>query len=156
MEHRGIKDLFYVAAPTINIFGAMSTQEDQAGKLIPLFNRIMMSIPGMYGVSIQSSIFESGLGEGRMVAVDVSGPDMNAIIAAAGAMYGMISKEIPGSQVRPIPSLELLYPEVKINPSRDRLKAARLTSNDLGVTLDVLMDGRKIGDYKEEGKKKST
>jgi HAE1 family hydrophobic/amphiphilic exporter-1 len=29
-----------------------------------------------------------------------------------------------------------------------------MTANDIGITLDVLMDGRKIGEFKEEGKKK--
>jgi HAE1 family hydrophobic/amphiphilic exporter-1 len=150
----GIKDLFYVAANRINIFGAVALHEQRARELIPLFNRIIQSIPGMYGVSLQSSIFEQGLGEGRMVAVDVSGSDLNRIIQAAGTMYGMISKQIPGAQIRPVPSLELLYPEVRIEPDRDRLKAVGLTARDLGVTLDVLMDGRTVGDYKEEGEKK--
>ncbi|MFW5836708.1 MAG: efflux RND transporter permease subunit [Desulfovibrionaceae bacterium] len=156
-EHQGIpgiKELFYVAANRINIFGAVSTQEQRAPELIGLFTRIINSIPGMYGVSLQTSIFEQGLGEGRMVAVDVSGADLNKIIQAAGAMYGVLMKTIPGAQIRPIPSLELIYPEVRFKPIRDRLTAMGLTSRDLGVSVDVLMDGRQVGDYKAEGEKK--
>ena len=149
-----IEQLFYVSAPDINLFGAMSTDEERPAELIPLFNRIMNSIPGMFGVSIQASIFESGLGKGRMVAVDFSGSDLNKLIAAAGTMFGMAREAIPGGQVRPIPSLEMLYPEVRIVPDRDRLRAAGMSSQELGESLDVLMDGRKIGDFKEEGKKK--
>ncbi len=48
----------------------------------------------------------------------------------------------------------MLYPEVRIVPDRDRLRAAGLSSQEIGEALDVLMDGRKIGDFKEEGKKK--
>ncbi|XPV76910.1 MAG: efflux RND transporter permease subunit [Desulfovibrio sp.] len=153
-EFPGIDNIFYVAAPDINIFGAISTKESEAGKLIPLFNRIIYSIPGMFGISIQASIFEQGLGEGRNVSVDFSGANMNQIIAAAGTMFGMLKQEMASAQIRPIPSLELLYPEVRFKPQRDRVKAAGLSSQELGVAVDVLMDGRKVGDFKAEGKKK--
>ncbi|MFW5497857.1 MULTISPECIES: efflux RND transporter permease subunit [unclassified Maridesulfovibrio] len=149
-----IESLFYVSAPDINLFGAISKDEDRPAAMIPLFNRIMNSIPGMFGVSIQASIFETGLGKGRMVAVDFSGPELPKLMAAAGTMFGMAREAIPGGQVRPIPSLEMLYPEVRIVPDRDRLRAAGLSSQEIGEALDVLMDGRKIGDFKEEGKKK--
>jgi HAE1 family hydrophobic/amphiphilic exporter-1 len=69
-------------------------------------------------------------------------------------MYGAIAQEIPESQIRPVPSLELLFPEARLVPSRDRLKAVNMTARDFGVTLDVLMDGRDIGDFNEEGEKK--
>ncbi len=150
----GVKNMFYVAAPTINLFGAISTQEQRAGELIPEFRRIMNSIPGMFGISMQAGIFQQGLGEGRTIDVDVSGAHLEQLIAAAGTMFGMIGKEIPGSQIRPIPSLELLYPEVRFLPDRDRVRAAGLSAEDLGLAVDVIMDGRKIGDFKEEGKKK--
>lgn len=150
----GIESIFYVAAPTINLFGAISTQEQEAGRLIPYFNGIMNSIPGMFGVSMQAGIFQQGLGKGRTIDVDVSGPHLEQLIAAAGTMFGMVRKEMPGSQIRPIPSLELLYPEVRLLPDRDRVRAAGLSSEDLGFAVDVIMDGRKVGDFKEEGKKK--
>lgn len=149
-----IRDMFFVSAPTINLFGAMASDEQRAGELTPLFNRILNSIPGMFGVSIQASIFEQGLGKGRVIDVDISGPDLERIVAAAGTMFGLAMQDIPGSQVRPVPSLELLYPEVRLVPDRDRVRAAGLSTEDLGVAVDVILDGRTIGDFKEEGKKK--
>jgi HAE1 family hydrophobic/amphiphilic exporter-1 len=150
----GVEELFYVSAPTINLFGAISTQEQNAGALIPMFMRIINSIPGMFGVSLQASIFEQGIGEGRVINVDFSGDDLNQLVAAAGAMFGMTMKTIHGAQIRPIPSLELLYPEVRFHPYRDRLKAVGMSSDDLGTAIDVILDGKKVGDFKEEGKKK--
>ena len=150
----GVQNMFYVSAPTINLFGAISTQEQNSRPLIPMFMRIINSIPGMFGVSVQESIFEQGLGEGRVINVDFSGDDLNQLVAVAGTMFGMTMQNIQGAQVRPIPSLELLYPEVRFHPYRDRVRAAGLTAEDLGVAVDVILDGRKIGDYKEEGKKK--
>lgn len=149
----GIKSMFYVGAGSFNLMGAICTDEERAGGLIPELSRIINSIPGMFGVSIQASIFQQSIGKSRTVSVDVSGPDIKQIIAAAGSMFGIISQTIPGSQIRPIPSLELLFPEVNFMPNRDRLKAVGMSAGDLGVALDVIMDGRKIADFKREGEK---
>ena len=150
----GIEHMFYVGADQIMIFGATSTHEQRAGELIPLFNRTIFSIPGMFGVSIQAGVFQTSLGRGRTIEVNISGDDLNRIVQVAGTMFGAIKKEIPDAQIRPVPSLELLFPEARLVPLRDRLRAANMTTRDFGVALDVLMDGREIGDFKQEGQKK--
>ncbi|AGW12121.1 efflux RND transporter permease subunit [Megalodesulfovibrio gigas] len=150
----GVATLFYVGAPQISLFGVISTQETNAPALIPFLNGVIRSIPGMYGVSLQAGIFESRIGTGRTIDVDFSGNNLDALVMAAGAGYGAIMQAIPGSQVRPQPSLELLYPEVSLEPLRDRLRAAGLTATELGHAVDVLMDGRKVGEFKREGEKK--
>jgi HAE1 family hydrophobic/amphiphilic exporter-1 len=150
----GIKNMFYVGAEAFMLSGAISTQETRAAELLPLFTRMIFSIPGMYGVSMQAGIFQTRLGRGRTIEVDLSGSDINRIVQAAGMMFGRISEAIPGAQIRPVPSIELMYPEIRILPMRDRLRANGMSSWDLGVTLDVFMDGRDVGDFKEEGRKK--
>jgi HAE1 family hydrophobic/amphiphilic exporter-1 len=150
----GIKHMFYVGAEQLMLFGAISTHEQRAGELIPLFMRTIYSIPGMYGISIQAGVFQTGLGRGRTIEVNIGGEDLNRLVQIGGMMFGAIMKEIPNSQIRPVPSLELLFPEVRILPDRDRLKAAGMTASDFGVAIDVLMDGRAIGDYKQPGEKK--
>jgi HAE1 family hydrophobic/amphiphilic exporter-1 len=150
----GIKNMFYVGSEQIMLFGAISIHERRVRELIPLFTKVIYSIPGMFGISNQAGIFQTRFGRGRTIDVDISGADINQTVQAAGAMFGMIRQEIPGVQVRPIPSLELLYPEIRIIPDRERLKAAGISARELGVLLDVFMDGRKIGDFKQEGKKK--
>jgi HAE1 family hydrophobic/amphiphilic exporter-1 len=150
----GIQNMFYVGAEQIMLFGATSIHEQRAGELLPLFRRIIFSIPAMYGVSIQAGVFQTSLGRGRTIEVNISGDDLNRIVQVAGTLYGGIMKEISGSQIRPIPSLELLFPEARLVPLRDRLKAVNMTARDFGVALDVLMDGRDIGDFNQEGQKK--
>ena len=153
-EYPGIRDIFYVGIERIMLFGAISVHEQRAGELLPLFRRIISAIPGFFGVSIQVGIFQTRLGRARTIDVDVRGDDLNRVVQVAGAMFGMIKKEMPEAQTRPIPSLELSYPEVRLLPLRDRLKAAGMSARDLGIAVDVLMDGRKIGDFKREGEKK--
>lgn len=150
----GIRNIFYIGAETMMAFGAISIHEERARELIPLFKQIIETIPGMYGVSLQAGIFEKELGAGRTIDINISGNDLHRIVQVAGTMFGMIGKGIPDAQIRPKPSLEVLYPEIKVIPRRDRLKAAGMGAEDLGITLDILMDGREIGDFKQEGKKK--
>ncbi|MDT8418877.1 MAG: efflux RND transporter permease subunit [Desulfuromonadales bacterium] len=149
-----IRNMFYVGAEGFMIAGAISDHWDRAGDLLPFFTRLIYSIPGMYGVSLQPGVFESGIGEGRAIKLNISGNDLNRIVNAAGTMFGMLRGQLQGSQIRPVPSIELTYPEARIIPNRDRLKANGMTSRDLGLALDVLMDGQVIGDYKQEGRKK--
>ncbi len=143
----GIKTMFYIGAEGFMLFGAISTHEQRAGELIPLFQRTIRSIPGLLGVSLQAGVFQTSLGRGRTIEVDVSGEDLNRIVQAAGMLFGEIMAAIPGSQIRPVPSLELLFPEVRLIPDRDRLRALGMSARDFGLIVDVLMDGRTIGDY---------
>ena len=149
-----IKDIFYVGADRFMFLGTMSKHEHRAGELLPLLSKTINSIPGLFGVTNQAGIFQTRTGGGRTIDVDISAEDLNTIVQVAGAMFGMIRREIPGAQVRPVPSIELLYPEINIIPDRDRLRASGMSSSDLGIQLDVLMDGRKVGDFKQKGQKK--
>jgi hydrophobic/amphiphilic exporter-1 (mainly G- bacteria), HAE1 family len=149
-----IKTIFFVAADRITLFGGLSSHETRARELMPLFNRVMNSYPGMLGVSIQAGIFQTGLGRGRNVDVDISGVSIDAIIAAARTLFGTLRQKLPDAQVRPEPSLENSYPEANFIPVRSRLLANGLSEADLGLAVDVIMDGRKIGEFKPEQQKK--
>jgi len=148
-----IENLFYVGSDRFNIFGGTSVHVDEARAMMPVFRQVMNSIPGVFGVSIQRGIFESGIGQGRTVDVNVSGEDYATIVGAARVLYGALSQAIPGAQIRPVPSLEIGYPEANLVPDRSRVLANGLSERALGLYVDVLMDGRKVGEYKPEGEK---
>jgi len=148
-----IQNLFYVGSERFTLFGGTSKHVTEARDMMPAFSRVMNSIPGVFGVSIQRGIFESGIGKGRTIDVNVSGEEYGTIVGAARVLYGSISQAIPGAQIRPVPSLEIGYPEANLIPDRARVLANGLSEQSLGIYLDVLMDGRKIGEYKPEGTK---
>lgn len=150
----GIKQMFFVGADRFTLFGAISQHETRAKELMPLFSRTMNSIPGIFGVSLQAGIFEQGLGQGRTVEVNISGEKMETIASSAMALFGGIQQKIPKAQVRPVPSLEISYPEILVIPNKEKLAANGLSEKDLGVYVDILMDGRRIDDYSPEGIKK--
>ena len=149
-----IRTIFFVAADRITLFGGLSSHETRARELMPMFNRVMNSYPGMLGVSIQAGIFQTGLGRGRNVDLDISGDAIDAIIAAARTLFGTLRQKLPDAQVRPEPSLENSYPEANFIPDRSRILANGISEADLGLAVDVIMDGRKIGEFKPEQKKK--
>ncbi len=149
-----IDNIFFVAADRITLFGAISKHETEAAKMMPLFNRVINSIPGVFGVSIQAGIFQSGIGRGRTVQVNVSGDDIDGIIGASRTLFGAIQGKIPEAQVRPVPSLENTYPEANFIPNREKALANGITEREMGIYVDVLMDGRKVGEFKPQQAKK--
>lgn len=148
-----IKNIFYVAADRITIFGAISEHETEARNMIPLFTKIINSIPGIFGASLQAGIFESRIGRGRTVEVRLSGENVDEIIGCARILFGAIGAKIAGAQIRPVPSLEISYPEANIIPNRAKVLANGLTEDAVGTYIDILMDGRKIDEFKPAGAK---
>lgn len=149
-----IKRLFYVSGGDFMIFGALCEDPSRAAELIPLLRKVANSFPGIFGISKQAGVFEKGLGKGRTVDIDISGESIEALAGISGKLFGKIHQNLKGAQVRPEPSIELLYPEIKIIPDRERLNSVGLDARALGIMMDVLMDGRKISEFKVEGKKK--
>jgi len=149
-----IKRIFFVAGGDFMIFGALSKDPSRAGELIPVLKKVANSFPGIFGISKQAGVFEQGLGKGRNVDIDISGQSIEELAKIAGQLFGTLHQTIQGAQIRPEPSIELLFPEVKILPDHERLNTVGLDARSLGIIADILMDGRKISEFKEDGKKK--
>ena len=148
-----IENIFYVAADSISLFGGTSVHKDKAREMMPVFTRVMNSIPGMFGISLQQGVFSQDLGGGRSVDVNISGVDNQKIVAAGQTLYGAISQALGRAQIRPVPSLEISYPEVSIVPKRDEVLANGFSEREIGTYINVLMDGAIIGEYKPEGRR---
>ncbi|MCG8615589.1 MAG: efflux RND transporter permease subunit [Desulfobacterales bacterium] len=148
-----IEDIWFVAEEGFNLLGGVSVHDTEAGKLLPLYNRIANSLPDVFGFAFQAGIFQTDIASSRTIDVDITGEDMTQIIGAGGQLFGALMGGIPGSQIRPIPSLETTYPEARLIPDREKLAASGLTEAAFGTWVDVLMDGRKIDDFRPEGKR---
>jgi HAE1 family hydrophobic/amphiphilic exporter-1 len=148
-----LKYLWYLATDKLNLFGAISTHNDQGREMMPLFRRIMQSIPDMFGVCVQVGIFQHRIGCSKAVDVNITGEEMDGIIDSGHMMYRAIMKAMPGAQIRPVPSLEATYPEVRITPDKRKLAASGMTEESFARYRDIMMDGCKIDDYAPDGKK---
>ncbi len=155
-EHEGIapiKRTFFVSSGDFIIQGMISQQEQRAGEYIRFMMPLVNSFPGIFGISLQRGVFEQGIGEGRNIDIDISGENIEALANVGGMLFGTLMQKMQGAQVRPVPSIELLFPEARLIPDRNALVLAGLTSSRFGFAADVLLDGRKISEYVEEGKK---
>jgi HAE1 family hydrophobic/amphiphilic exporter-1 len=107
----------------------------------------------MIAIVTQSSLFASNVASGRSIDVDISGPDLPTLISLGQRIFGEIMTLIPGSQLRPIPSLDLGNPEIRIIPDRDRAVKVGLTAQEIGTNVDALLDGIKVGEVRHFGNK---
>lgn len=147
-----ISDIWYVGTENLTLFGGVSRHETEAGKLVPLFKRIVGSMPDMFGISFQAGIFQSDLGGDRTIDINLKGDDLIATAGVAQALFGTILGAMRGGEIRPIPSFETSYPEVWIVPDKEKLASSGLTERELGQYIDIIMDGRKIDEFRPEGK----
>ena len=144
-----IENFFFVALSGTSFVGAAAVDGKRAGDLIPVLSGPIFAEPGTFGFMTQPSLFGRGVGGGRTIELNISGQDLEEILAVAGQAAGAISGLLPrsqGHQFRPIPGLELGAPEVRLVPDRLRLADAGLTASDLAVTVDAFNDGLRIAE----------
>ena len=151
LDGPSILNFFYVARGRSVFMGGRTNDDAEIRDLIPVFRRALADIPGIIGIVTQSSLFEQGLGGGRNIDIEITGPDLDKLLALGGRIFGQIQQVMPGSQVRPKPSLDLGSPEVRVHLKRDRAADVQITNQELGFTIDALVDGAKASDYQFEG-----
>lgn len=149
----GIEHFFFVGRGIQMFMGATARDPDRVRELIPVFRRAFEKIPGAIGVVNQASLFQRGLGQGRNIRVDITGPDLERLIALGGEVFAQVMQKIPEAQARPIPSLDLGNPEVQVIPHRRRAADLEVSNRELGFAVNALVDGVKVSDYHYEGRK---
>lgn len=151
LDGPSIRNFFYVARGRSVFMGGRTNDDAQIKNLIPVFRRAMADIPGVIAIVTQRGLFERGLGEGRNIDIEITGPELNALVALGGQIFGKVREVLPDAQVRPKPSLDLGSPEVRVRLNRDRAADVQMTNQELGFTIDALVDGAKASDYQFEG-----
>jgi len=146
-----VENFFYVAFGQQVFMGVISAIQERTRELIPYVYGVLSKIPGMIAIVQQPSLFSSGIGEGRSIEIEIKGPDLDRLIALGREIFGQVMQHLPGAQVRPIPSLDLGNPEMRVIPYRDRLTRVDMTTAELGKTVDALVDGAKASDYRIHG-----
>ncbi len=140
---------FFVATRASTFLGAVAVEQERAGELIPVLEGPVFSEPGTFGFINQPSIFGRGLGSGRRIDLDVSGPQLEQILQVAGRAVGKLVQALPlneGNQLRPRPGLELGAPEVRVVPNRIRLADNGVTARELADTIDTFNDGLRVAE----------
>ncbi len=142
-----IERFFFVATPATTFLGATSMEPQRAAEIIPLLEGPVFEEPGTFGFISQPSIFGRGIGSGRKIDLNISGPELEPILAVAQQAAGRIARILPreqGNQFRPNPGLELGAPEVRLFPDRLRLADNRVTAREFGEAIDTFNDGLRV------------
>jgi len=141
--------MFYVARGRSAFMGVIAEDPGTASELIPVIQKPLFGVPGMIAIVRQASLFQRG--GGRAIDIQITGPDLNRLISLGGRMFGQVREVVPGAQARPIPSLDLGNPEVRVIPDRIRAANVGLTARDIGVAVNALVDGALVDGYQYEG-----
>ncbi|RMF06563.1 MAG: efflux RND transporter permease subunit, partial [Alphaproteobacteria bacterium] len=142
-----IDRFFFVARRSLTFLGAAAVNPARVAELKPILQEPVFREPGTFAIINQRSIFGRGIGGGRKIELDVSGPELETILATALAATGRILQVLPlqeGHQFRPNPGLELGAPEVRVLPDRIRLADNGVTPIELGEAIDTFNDGLRV------------
>jgi HAE1 family hydrophobic/amphiphilic exporter-1 len=119
--------------------------------LLPYVYSVLRKIPGMIAIVQQPSLFSRNIGEGRSIEIEIKGPDLEKLISLGRQIYGLSAQALPGAQIRPIPGLDLGNPEMRIIPNRERLTRLGMTTADLGLIVDTIVDEAKASNFRLYG-----
>ncbi|MGH6946163.1 MAG: efflux RND transporter permease subunit, partial [Kiloniellales bacterium] len=151
-----IQRFFFVATDTRTFLGAVASDEQRAGELIPVLQQSAFQEPGTFGFISQPSIFGRGVGSGRRIDIDISGPDLEADLELTKRIMQKAIEVMPvgaGNQYRPNPGLELGAPEVRVLPNRLRLADNGVSVRDFADTIDVFNDGARAAEVTVDNKR---
>ena len=150
-----IERFFYVAMRAQTFLGAISVEPQRVAELKPILQKPVFREPGTFGFITQPSIFGRGIGGGRKIDLDISGPDLDTVLEVANRTFGKVATLFPradGHEWRPVPGLEMGAPEVRVIPDRLRLSDSGVTAVDLAETIDTFNDGLRVTQSTIDGK----
>ncbi|MCP3979662.1 MAG: efflux RND transporter permease subunit [bacterium] len=148
----GVDNYFFVALNSLAFMGGKANDALRVKELLPPFRAANTALPGSIFVISQRSLFERGRGKGRTIDIQITGPDLEQLIAIGGRVFGGVMQHLPAAQSRPIPSLDLGNPEVRVRTHRLRAAELGLSNRELGFAVSVLVDGAKASEYRHEGR----
>ncbi|MEM9533334.1 MAG: efflux RND transporter permease subunit, partial [Pseudomonadota bacterium] len=106
--------------------------------------------PGMRAFAARGSIISSNDGGTRSINLDLSGPDLGVIYAAADATMRRAEAVLESPRIQSTPSsLTLSQPLIEVHPDWTRAAELGLSAADLGYTVAALTDGAFVDEFFE-------
>lgn len=142
-----MENFFFVAVRGTTFVGGSAKDPKRVRELIPVLSSPIFAEPGTFGFITQRSLFGRGIGGGRTIELNVSGPELIDILTVAQRAAQIMTERFPrsdGHQFRPQPGLELGAPELRVVPDRVRLADADIDATTLAQTLDAYNDGLRV------------
>ncbi|MBT8048855.1 MAG: efflux RND transporter permease subunit [Xanthomonadales bacterium] len=127
--------------------GGQAVNEDEVDELIAIFNQeIMTGFPDTFGFTGRDPIFGGSRG-GRNIAIDLSANSFASLLDAGRAGFFAVMEALPGSNIRPVPGLELAEPEILLIPDDRKIAEAGWNRSDMAMVVRAMGDGAFLGEY---------
>ena len=125
-----------------------TVERDHIDDLIERFSAELERFPAMRGFVSRGSIFSGNSGGTRSINIDISGPDIGKLYAAAQAIFLEAGVVFDNPQVRSEPSgLVLAQPFLEIRPDWERAAELGISAADLGYFVWAYSDGAYVDEF---------
>jgi multidrug efflux pump subunit AcrB len=119
-----------------------ATERRDTEALIEAASAKTQQLPGLRSFSSRGSIFSSNFGGTRSINIEISGPDLATLFAAAREVQNTARGLFDGPRLKSEPSsLVLGQPMLEVRPDWERAAELGLTPRDLGYAIWAFSDG---------------
>ena len=131
--------LFLIAEPK---------DKGQVNALMDAIDAKYSEYAGMRAFTTRGSIITSNNGGTRSINLDISGPELEPIYAAATAAYNRAQEVFDNPRIRANPAtLSLSQPLIEIHPDWERAAELGMNTADIGFTVAALTDGAFVDEF---------
>lgn len=111
-------------------------------------NEVLAGLPDTQVFLFRGSMINvTGGGNGRSVNIDLQGPDMEPLMAAAQIGIQTIQAHLLGTSAQPVPALSMAEPELRLIPDDRRITQAGLNRSDVANAVRAFTDGLFVAEY---------
>ncbi|MCE3036943.1 efflux RND transporter permease subunit [Helicobacter sp. faydin-H20] len=144
-----IRDFFISAGDSL-YFYLVAENPNRIKELMEYAQESIDSIPNVSGVVLQQEVFSGALSSS--IDINITGGNLDSLSRSAGKIITAIKEVLPNLNIRVVPSLELNNQEINLYPDSRNLALNGLNAQSFGTIVEVLLKGKKVGEYRNEGK----
>ena len=86
-------------------------------------------------------------GNGRTLSIDLTGSDLDQLIATARIGLAKVSEAMPKAMAQPQPALDMAEPELRLTPKDRRITQAGLSRREVAQAVQAFTSGMFISEY---------
>jgi len=112
--------------------------------------QIFSGLPDTQVFMFRGSMIQiSNGGDGRTMSLDITGANMDDLIATARIGLAQLQEHFPTAMARPNPALDMAQPELRIEPNDRRISQAGMTRRDVARYIQAFTSGMFVSEFFE-------